>query len=165
MSDFAQFLGFVQFFFGSMPELVFPPFGTSGPLPEFVSADSDMPLSWLRHDASFDVRSPAAAAFGGSRTGPRRAMSFTASGINSICSGEFRDSSKPRSIFFQGSVAGQTKAWIAIYRSGLDAGDAGFTFRATDVSCLQAQDGPGAHFAWQARLRGTHFRMQHLPPR
>ena len=102
MSDFAQFLGFLQFFFGSMPELVFPTFGTSCPLPEFVSADSDMLLSWLWHDASSDVRSPAAVAFGGLRTGPRRAMSFTARGINSNYSGEFRDSLKPRSIFCQG---------------------------------------------------------------
>jgi hypothetical protein len=147
-----------------MPELVFPPFGTSGLLPEFVSADSDMLLSRLWHDASSDVRSPVAAVFGGSMTGPRRAMMFTARGINSIYSGEFRDSLKPRSIFYQGSVTGQTKAWIAIYLSRLGAGDAGFIFRAADVSCLQAQDGLGAHFTRQARLRRAHFRMQHLPP-
>jgi hypothetical protein len=69
VSDFAQFLGFLQFFFGSMPELVFPTFGTSGPLPEFVSADSDTLLSWLWHDASSDVRSPVVAAFGGIKGG------------------------------------------------------------------------------------------------
>jgi hypothetical protein len=64
VSDFAQFLGFLQFFFGSMPELGFPPFGTSGPLPEFVSADSDMLLSRLWHDASSGVRSPVAVVSG-----------------------------------------------------------------------------------------------------
>jgi hypothetical protein len=92
-------------------------------------------------------------------------MSFTARAINSICSGEFRDSLKPQSIFCQGIGYRTDQSLDCDYRSGLGAGDAGFTFRAADVSCLQAQDGPGAHFARQARLRRTHFRMLHLPPR